>query len=165
VAVTVAENITGPYKILPPAVDITVKLNGKKQQALGEIGRIQIIYNKEFNKYYMLFSCWPFYVNQDFVRFCRSIGHSITKSTIYIISSDQVTGTYRFDPDFPVVINSEQTGRYGSYMITQEIDGDGESILAGWVPEHFTVCISDEYRVTWEEGKIKVKTPTTIPVH
>jgi len=165
VAVTVAENITGPYKILPPAVDTTVKLNGKKQQAIGEIERIQIIYNKEYNKYYMLFSCWPFYVNQNFVRFCRSIGHSITKSTIYILSSDLVTGTYRFDPNCPVVRNSEKTGLYGSYMITQKTDGNGEYILTGWVPEHFTVYISDEYRVTWEEENIKVRIPTTIPVH
>ncbi|WP_141699266.1 hypothetical protein [Candidatus Thiosymbion oneisti] len=161
VAVAVAENIMGPYELLPPAVDMTVKLDGKNQQALGEIERIQIVYRN--NKYYMLFSCWPFHVNQDFARCCQSMGHSITESTIYILSSDQVTGPYRLDLNCPTVKNSAQTGLYGIYLITPRIEDADESILTGWFPEHFTVCVTDNYRVVWEEGNIHVKEARAIP--
>jgi len=155
VAVASSDNITGPFELLPPATDITVDIEGNSFIPLDEIERVQIIYHN--NKYHMLCSCWSYYIHNDFSKLCSSLNQPVTDSTIYILTSDSVTGPYKFELDNPVVINSNKTDLYGIYLIDKKTENDSDNyLLTGWYPDNYSVSVSGEYQVIFDKYNIIV---------
>lgn len=143
VAVAVADSLAGPYKLLPPAAEPKISINGKPKMSLEEIERVQILYHRD--KYYMLFSCWRNLVSPEMLKLAESLGYKITDSTIYVLSSDSIEGPYEFDLEHLIVRNSSYTEFYGSYVLSS-LEKKGTTSLIGWYADKFEVNVTKPFR-------------------
>lgn len=149
VGIAVADQIAGPYKLLPPAAEPKIKVQDKLTMTLGEIERIQVHFHDE--RYYMFCSSWRYLLSPEFLKICEDLGYEITDSTIYVLSSDNVEGPYEFDFDNLIVKNSSHTGFYGSWLVPSPLESEVVN-LTGWYTDKFTVNIDQPFRFN-QNGK------------
>lgn len=145
VGLAVADNISGSYKLLPPAVEAP--------QAAGEnwayyhTERPQVIY--KCGKYHLFFSCFKTFVNPQWL---KSLNHKrITNSSLHWYISDNVTGPYKpVNEDDFIVRGSEKTGMYGINFL--EISKEPEELIAyGWYHRIHTLAVTKAFKVNWKE--------------
>lgn len=146
VGLAVADTISGPYKLLPPAVEAPQK--AEESWAYYHTERPQVIYR--YGKYHLFFSCFKTFVNPQWL---KSLKHKrITNSSLHWYISDNVTGPYKpvNDDDF-IVRGSEKTGMYGINFL--EISKDPEELIAyGWYHRIHTLAITKAFKVTWKDN-------------
>jgi len=143
VGLAVADKVSGPYKILPPAV--TIPTDAIKNWAYYHMERPQVIYRE--GKYHLFFSCFKMFFNQKWL---QTIKHKqITNSSLYWYTSDQIHGPYQpINKDNFVVIDSEKTGMYGTNFL--QISTNPEEYLAyGWYHRLHSLEVSKAFRVIW----------------
>lgn len=122
----VADKITGPYKILPPAVQIPI--DTAEDWPYYHLERLQVIYKG--GKYHLFFSCFKMYMNPRWLQKVNS--KRVTNSSLYWYVSDSVEDPYKpiNDDDF-IVRGSETTGIYGTNFMQVSTDPE-EWIAYGW---------------------------------
>ena len=149
VGLAVANKITGPYELLPPAAVPVV--GGKNESPYIEMERPQVIYKN--GKYHLFFSCWSQNLNPKWV---QKVGwEKLTNSSVYWYISDNLAGPFTPVSDKPVVKGSERTGMYGTNFFP--VSDKPEKLFAyGWYPRWMATEISPRFRVHWNNDSIRI---------
>lgn len=148
VGLAVAENISGPYQLLPPAIEAPVNVVNWPYYHLE---RPQVIYKN--GKYNLFFSCFKHLFNLDWL---QQIKHKrITNSSLYWYISDHVEGPYYpVNDDESIVKGSEKTGLYGTNFL--QLSNEPEEYIAyGWYHRLHTLEVSPTYRAIWQNANSK----------
>ncbi|GAB1538691.1 hypothetical protein NUACC21_13550 [Scytonema sp. NUACC21] len=142
IGLAVADKISGPYKVLAPAVDVPVDVDN---WPFYHLERPQVIYKN--GKYNLFFSCFKQYFNPKWL---ESVKHKrVTTSSLYWYISDNITGPYKpIDNDEYIVKGSEKTGMYGTNFLLISEDPE-EYIAYGWYHKLHTLEVHGGYRVNW----------------
>lgn len=158
VGVAVADQLAGPYELLPPAAFPIME--GTNQSPFLEMERPQVIYKN--GKYHLFFSCFVTSINPDW---SERIGREkITDSTLYWFVSDSITGPYQPISDQPIVMGSGETGIYATNFFSDP-NNPGELIAYGWRYRIFTLEVSPLYQVQWHGDSLAiVKAETSAPI-
>lgn len=142
VGIAVADRIEGPYKILPPAIDLSG--SALEDWPYYHLERPQVIYRD--GKYHLFFSCFKQFFNQKWLK----TKQRVTNSSLYWYISNRVTGPYKpIDPDDFIVKGSEKTGIYGTNFLQLSTDPE-EFIAYGWYHRLHTLEVSKTFRVKWD---------------
>jgi beta-fructofuranosidase len=149
VGLAVADQIDGPYELLPPAA--TPKVEGTQESPFYEMERPQVIYRN--GQYHLFFSCWTTWLNP---RWSQSVDRSlITDSSLYWYVSDLITGPFKPVSQTPVVIGSHRSGIYGTNFFPAP-DSVDEFIAYGWYCRRMTLAISPLVRVVWDTDSLHI---------
>jgi beta-fructofuranosidase len=150
VGVAVANKISGPYELLPPAAIPVVE--GTKESPYYEMERPQVIYKN--GKYHLFFSCWTTWLNPKWI---QKVGQEqISDSSLYWYVSDHITGPFKPVNEKPIVKGSEKTGMYGTNFFPAP-DNPQEFIAYGWYYRRMTLAISPVYQVRWNSHSIEIR--------
>lgn len=143
VGLAVSEKISGPYKLLPPAINVPV--NAVEGWPYYHLERPQVIYKN--GKYNLFFSCFKQFFN---LKWLQQVKHKrITNSSLYWYVSDNVEGPYQpITNDEFIVRGSEKTGMYGTNFL-QISTAPEEYIAYGWYHRLHALEVSSAYRVIW----------------
>ena len=144
IGLAVADTITGPYQILPPAIAIS---DEAEPWAYYHMERPQIIYRN--GKYHLFFSCFKQFFNPDWLKTTQQ--KRINNSSLYWYVSDQLTGDYQpIDSQNFVVSGSETTGLYGTSLLQTSTNPE-EYIAYGWYHRLHTLELSKTFRLQWQD--------------
>ncbi len=143
VGLAVADQITGSYSILPPAIVIDDSI---EDWAYYHLERPQVIYRD--GKYHLFFSCFKMFFNQKWL---KSVKHNpITNSSLYWYTSNEITGPYKPVSEKFVVTGSDQTGMYGTNFL--QVSSEPEEFIAyGWYHRLHALETSKRFRVSWNK--------------
>lgn len=146
VGVAIADSITGPYELLPPALSIA---GDPENWAYYHTERPQIIH--QGGKYHLFFSCFKMFFNPNWL--ATSQQNRITNSSLYWYTSDHITGPYTpIDEKNFIVVGSERTGLYG----TNFLQTDDELIAYGWYHRLHTLEVSKTFQVEWDTNNTSI---------
>ncbi|MBW4440439.1 MAG: family 43 glycosylhydrolase [Plectolyngbya sp. WJT66-NPBG17] len=149
VGVAVADQITGPYELLPPAAIATIE--GTQESPFYEMERPQVIYRN--GQYHLFFSCWTTWLNPKWLETVDRT--EITDSTLYWYVSDRITGPFKPVSPVPIVKGSHRSGIYGTNFFPDPNDPN-EFIAYGWYCKRMTLAISPLLRVLWDADSIEI---------
>ncbi|HEY9845055.1 MAG TPA: family 43 glycosylhydrolase, partial [Candidatus Caenarcaniphilales bacterium] len=143
VGLAVADQITGPYQLLPPVLAATSDTAADWPYYHTE--RPQVIFKD--GKYHLFFSCFRMFLNPRWLQKVNS--QRITTSSLYWYISDTITGP--FQPacaDESIVAGSEKTGMYGTNLL--KVSTDPEKFMPyGWYHRLHALAVSPTFRATW----------------
>lgn len=142
IGLAVADKISGPYQLLPPAV---AAADTAKDWPYYHMERPQVIYQN--GKYHLFFSCFKMFFNPSWL---QKVSHQrITNSSLYWYVSDRVTGPYTpVNQDEFIVRGSDKTGMYGTNFL-QTSTTPVEFIAYGWYHRLHALEVSGVFRVAW----------------
>ncbi|KAF3889387.1 MULTISPECIES: family 43 glycosylhydrolase [Nostocales] len=145
VGLAVADKISGPYKLLPPAVEAPVNASDWPYYHLE---RPQVIYKN--GKYNLFFSCFKQFFNPNWL---QKVKHKrVTNSSLYWYIADNIAGPYEpVDNDEYIVKGSEKTGMYGTNFL-QISDEPEEFIAYGWYHRIHALEVSKAFQVIWKHS-------------
>jgi len=147
IGLAVANRITGPYKLLPPAA--TPVIEGTEESPFYEMERPQVIYKN--GKYHLFFSCWTQWLNP---KWTQKVGwENITDSSLYWYISDCIEGPFEPVSKKPVCVGSDRTGIYGTNLLSLS---EEEFIAYGWYHRLMTLGISPVFKVKWTNNSIVI---------
>lgn len=145
IGIAVADKMSGPYKLIPPAIEAPV--DAGEGWPYYHLERPQVIYKN--GKYHLFFSCFKIYMNPQWL---EKLKHKkITNSSLYWYVSDNLTGPYEpvNDEDY-VVTGSEKTGMYGTNFL--QISTEPEKLIAyGWYHRLNALEVSPTFEVSWKD--------------
>jgi beta-fructofuranosidase len=149
IGLAVADKITGPYEILPPAA--VPMIEGTNEAIFYELERPQVIYRND--QYHLFFSCWKQGVNPKWL---EKIGtEKISDSSLYWYVADDIAGPFRPVGEVPVCPGSEKTGMYGTNFLT--IPGQpNDLIVYGWYSRLVSLGISPTARARWHHDSLTI---------
>jgi beta-fructofuranosidase len=150
IGLAVADKVTGPYELLPPA--LTPFVEGTKESLFYEMERPQVIYKG--GKYHLFFSCWHHKLNPKCLQ--KWTSKEVTNSSLYWYISDKITGPFKPASEFPVVRGSEKTGLYGTNFFPAP-DFSEEFIAYGWYHRLSVLEVSPVYRVHWNDNSLTIR--------
>ena len=146
VGLAVADKISGPYEILPPAVQVPVNA---EDWPYYHMERPQVIYKD--GKYHLFFSCFKTFMNPRWLQKVNS--KRVTNSSLYWYISDRLTGPYEpVNQDDFIIKGSEKTGMYGTNFLQVSTD-PAELIAYGWYHRLYALGVAPVFRVDWNSGK------------
>ncbi len=149
VALAVADKLSGPYDLLPPAA--LPLIDGTEESIYREMERPQVIWKND--QYHLFFSCWRPWVNPKWV---KKVGaEKIASASLYWYVSDQITGPFKPAKEKPVVDGSWNTGLYATNLFPAP-DNPEEFIAYGWFYRMNIVEVAPIYRVVWKNNSIKI---------
>ncbi|MDJ0695551.1 family 43 glycosylhydrolase [Mastigocoleus sp. MO_188.B34] len=148
VGIAVADRITGPYKLLPPAA--TPEVGEEHMWAYYHKERPQVIYKN--GKYNLFFSCFKGYLNPKWV---EKVDGNVTDSSIHWYVADEIAGPYKPVSSHPIIPSSMRTGLYASHFLPMS-DNLDELLLYGWYFRFSTLEVSPKFRVKWEGDNIQI---------
>lgn len=149
IGLAVADKITGPYEVLPPAAEPLV--DGTEESPYYEMERPQVIYKD--GKYHLFFSTWFKHLNPKWLQTCGSEG--FTDSSLYWYMSDTITGPFKPISGKPLVRGSDKTGMYGTNFFPGL--AHSEKIIAyGWDYKRYTLKISQQFQVNWHDELLEI---------
>ena len=144
IGVAVADKISGPYELMPPAVE--APMDALDDWPYYHMERPQVIYRD--GKYHLFFSCFKVFLNPKWL---GKLSHNrITNSSLYWYISDSINGPYKpvNDNDF-IVRGSEKTGMYGTNFL--KLAANEERLIAyGWYHRLHALAVSQVFRVIWK---------------
>ncbi|MGB3295479.1 MAG: beta-fructosidase [Phormidesmis sp.] len=164
VGLAVAEQLAGPYQLLPPAAGpglLKAGTDDRSHWPFYHLERPQIIYFQ--GKYHLFFSCFKEFVNPSWL---EKVGpEKITDSTLYWYVCDQITGPFQPVSELPVVLGSRSTGLYGTTFFPLHQQGDWERAaqrdetemaVLGWYYDRYQLAISQEFRAIWTSSGLEI---------
>lgn len=158
IALAVASQIAGPYKLLPPVITPD---HDVEDWPYYHLERPQVIYNN--NKYYLFYSCFKMLMNPQWL---QKVKHKrVTNSSLYCYVSDRIDGAYEpINPDDFIVQGSEKTGMYGTNFLQTSTDPE-EFIAYGWYHRLHNLAISPAFQVIWknQEPQIQPNSSKSLP--
>lgn len=174
--VAVADRLSGPYRLLPPAAGPGVKpdkvvesaemlgpaaVDATEEWPFYHLERPQIIYFQD--KYHLFFSCFKAFVNPLWL---EKIGEgNVTDSTLYWYVADSAAGPFEPVAPLPIVPGSESTALYGTTFYPLEQGGDWglietagavEMTVLGWYHDSYTLAVSQEFKAIWDEAGLRI---------
>lgn len=162
--VAVADQLAGPYQLLPPAAGpglVNTASDASSNWPFYHLERPQIVYFQE--KYHLFFSCFKEFVNPDWL---KKIGpEKVTDSTLYWYVCDQITGPFQPVSDLPVVLGSRSTGLYGTTFFPMHAQGswqqaaqadEMEMTVLGWYYDSYRLAVSQEFRAVWTPSGLEI---------
>lgn len=148
VGLAVADQITGPYQLLPPVAAPTVR----QGWSFAEMERPQIIY--KYGKYHLFFSSWHWNLPPEFIQ--KLDRRKVKPSSLYWFTSNQVAGPFEPASSTPVVEGSEKTGIYGTNFFPDPERPD-ELIACGWYHRLHTLQVSPHFKVHWTPDSLEIR--------
>lgn len=148
VAVAIADSFLGPYKLLPPALDLGDYHVDDPRVFFKEIERVHIHYRNQ--KYHMFFSTWAFNLSETFKSYLNEKGIPAVHGNVYHFISDSPEGPFVLHDETPVILCSTYAQLYG----TQIINIGNHDILIGWNPKIFRSHVKDNLIVRWKENDV-----------
>lgn len=150
IAVAKSKDITGPYELLKPALDLKQQ-PGFKSGLSSEFERIDLKYFDD--KYYLFGSSWKYYLSQEFKAFLNKKKIPISNYNTYVFSSSHPEGPFELNYEYPVV-----TYRYGWLcyppVYAKYFFADRGSIIAsGWYSAIFRLAIDKSFKLTKQDNK------------
>jgi beta-fructofuranosidase len=148
----VANNVYGPYKLMPPVLHTEFDSSG--ESPFYETERPQVIF--KHGKYHLFFSCGNKMVNK---RWLNKTGFKniITFTTLYWYVSDDIKGPYKPAAGEPFVKGSHETGLYG-VNFTAALDDPNNLNAYGWNFRY--MALSKTFLpVSWTPDSIKIICP------
>ena len=138
----VADKISGPYKLLPPAVEAPI--DAAEDWPYYHMERPQVIYKD--GKYHLFFSCFKMLMNPKWM---QKVKHKrITNSSLYWYISDSITGPFKpVNNDEYIVPASEKTGMYGTNFL--QVSTPEKFIAYGWYHRLHALEVSPAFQVIW----------------
>lgn len=144
VGLAVADKISGPYEILPPAVKVPV--DAAEDWPYYHLERPQVIHKD--GKYHLFFSCFKMFMNPNWLQKVNS--KRVTNSSLYWYISDNLTGPYEpVNQDDFIIRGSETTGMYGTNFLRVSTDPE-ELIAYGWYHRLHALGVSQAFQVNWK---------------
>lgn len=152
VGLAVADKISGPYELLPPACAPVIE--GTNESIYIEMERPQVIYKG--GKYHLFFSCWKHRLHPKWL---QQVGEDrITNSSLYWYIADKITGPFRPATNKPIVMGSEKTEMYGTNFFPASGSIQEELIAYGWFNWSFTLGVSPlSFRVRWDDDSLEIR--------
>lgn len=145
----VADKIDGPYELLEPACFPIMEEN--QESIFYEVERPQVIYKQ--GKYHLFFSSFVSGVNSKWI---DKVGaEKVSDSSLYWYVSDSITGPYMPASESPIVEGSEATGIYATNLFPDP-DRPSDFIAYGWRHRVFTLEIAQQYRIHWQDDKMRI---------
>ena len=161
IGVAVAEQLAGPYQLLPPAAGPEL-LAGTEDSAhwpFYHLERPQVIYSQ--GKYHLFFSCFKEFVNPDWLEKVGS--EKVTDSTLYWYVSDRITGPFQPVSELPVVLGSRSTGLYGTTLCSLSSQGASQGTqpsekmtVLGWYYDRYQLAVSQEFKAIWTPAGLEI---------
>lgn len=150
VALAVADQITGPYKMLPPVVGPTT--DTVRDWPFCHTERPQVIYRQ--GKYHLFFSCFTHFINPNWL---QKVGtKNINHATLYWYTSDRITGPFTPASHKPIVKGSDKTGLYGINFFSPS--DQTEALYAyGWYYGLYALQTYPVFRAIWDGDEITIK--------
>ncbi len=167
VGVAVANQIAGPYRLLPPVAGpgVTVADSSVPDATASwpfyHLERPQVIYFQ--GKYHLFFSCFKEFVNPLWLEKIGS--HRVTDSTLYWYVSDEITGPFEPADALLAVPGSEATGLYGTTFSPLPMLEDWQQMseassvemtVLGWYSRDYRLAIAREFRAVWTASSLKI---------
>lgn len=145
----IADQITGPYHLLPPAIGPTAAT--RDSWPFYHLERPQILHWE--GQYHLFFSCFKAFVNPQWL---AEIGaDAVTDSTLYWYVADQITGPFQPVATVPIVPGSNTTGLYGTqFFPLRQTAETHEMAVFGWYHKTYKLAISQEFKALYQQGKI-----------
>lgn len=157
VAVAVSDSITGPYKLLPPALRFGPCNVDSPEIFFKEIERVHIHYKE--GSYHLFFSTWAWNLSEK----CRSYfvgkGIPLANGNVYHFISDKPEGPFRIHSDAPVIMGSGHAQLYGTQIINNGVN----DLLIGWNPRDFQSCVGDNLVVNWTKEAVHLTHKNAYP--
>ena len=144
VGLAIADKISGPYKLLPPAVEAPVNA---EDWPFYHLERPQVIYKN--GRYNLFFSCFKQFFNPKWL---QEVKHKrVTNSSLYWYTSDNIAGPYTpVNNEESIVLGSEKTGMYGINFL--QISTQPEEYIAyGWYHKLQALEVSPAFQVNWKD--------------
>jgi beta-fructofuranosidase len=144
IGLAVADKISGPYKLLPPAVKVPV--DAAEEWPYYHMERPQVIYRD--GKYHLFFSCFKMFMNPKWLQKVNS--KRVTNSSLYWYISDSIEGPYQpVNNNNFIVRGSEKTGMYGTNFL--QVSSEPEEFVAyGWYHRLHTLGVSQAFAAIWK---------------
>jgi beta-fructofuranosidase len=150
VALAVADQITGPYQMLPPVVAPTA--DTVRDWPFHHTERPQVIYRQ--GKYHLFFSCFTHFINPNWLKKVET--KNITDSSLYWFTSDRITGPFTPVSDKPIVRGSDRTSLYGANFFSPS--DQAESLYAyGWYYRLYALETFPVFQAVWDGDEIMLK--------
>jgi len=154
VGLAVADKISGPYTILPPAARPLIE--GTSESPFYEMERPQVIYQN--GQYHLFFSAFIKALNPKWL---GQIGmQGISDSTVYWFTSNNITGPFKPVTSKPVLKGSEKTGLYGTNFFPLPYQSD-VYFAYGWRHRLFMLDIDFSHQLNWQSQSIEIKRKST----
>jgi beta-fructofuranosidase len=150
IGLAVADKISGPYTILPPAARPLVE--GSDESPFYEMERPQVIYQN--GQYHLFFSAFVKALNPIWLTQIGTQG--ITDSTVYWFVSSSITGPFKPISSKPFLKGSERTGLYGTYFFPLPHQSD-IYFAYGWRHRLFMLNIDFVYQMNWQNQSLENK--------
>ncbi|MEL6901137.1 MAG: family 43 glycosylhydrolase [Cyanobacteria bacterium J06606_4] len=179
----VADQLGGPYQLLPPAAGPSVISANQSDQAASRsdnaseiektkqgspddtlwpfyhLERPQIVPFQ--GRYHLFFSCFKEFVNPQWL---KQIGaHHVSDSTLYWYVSDSITGPFLPSSSLPVVPGSDSTGLYGTTFfdlppsnVELAASETVEMKVVGWYSKEYRLAIAQEFSAIWTATNLKI---------
>ncbi len=146
VGLAVADQIAGPYELLPPVV--AAPAGSAADWPYYHTERPQVIFKD--NKYHLFFSCFRIFLNPSWLQ--KTNSKQVRTSSLYWYVSDKVTGPFKpAQADESIVKGSETTGMYGTNLLQVSTEPE-EFIAYGWYHRIYALEVSPRFQVTWRNG-------------
>lgn len=146
IGLAVSDNITGPYHIKKPALEVPIDVSDN--WLYYHLERPQVIYKN--GKYNLFFSCWAAGINPIGLQGFNKI--KVTNSSLYWYVSDKIDGSYEpVDKNKFIVKGSERTGLYATNFF--QLSNEPEKLMAyGWYHRLRALEVSPVFPVNWEDA-------------
>lgn len=141
VGLAVADQIAGPYQLLPPPAGPTAETAAT--WPFYHLERPQILYLE--GQFHLFFSCFKEFVNPQWL--ATSERNAITDSTLYWYIADSITGPFRPIAPVPVVAGSHSTGLYGTqFFLLNSTEERSEMVVLGWFHQTYKLAVCQEFK-------------------
>lgn len=137
VGLAVADQIAGPYEILPPV--LAANSETAADWGFYHMERPQVIYKN--NQYHLFLSCFRMFMNSKWV----SQHQRVTNSSLHGYVSDRITGPFH---PVEIIPGSETTGMYGTNLL--ETSNPDEYIAYGWFHRLHMLAVEPIFRMHWQ---------------
>lgn len=156
VGLAIANQITGPYKLLPPVA--SPEISGMSNYPFTEMERPQVIYHDK--KYYLFFSCWTWNLNPLWLK--RLGSYPIRDSSVYWFVADSLTGPFKAVGNPPIVKGSEKTGLYATNFFSSQ-QPQGKFSAIGWYHRIYTLQTAPRFALRFKPDEIELLSSSVSP--
>ncbi|NEP17154.1 MAG: family 43 glycosylhydrolase [Leptolyngbya sp. SIO4C1] len=148
----VADDLAGPYQLLPPAIG---PIENANDWPFYHLERPQIL--SIAGRYHLFFSCFKEFVNPQWL--ARVGADRVTDSTLYWYIADRLTGPFEPAAELPTVPGSEKTGLYGTQFFAPQkrVLPPCQQMVYGWYHRTYRLAISQEYRALWQGDQVSIE--------
>lgn len=154
IGLAVADTLEGPYTVLPPAAFPCMDTGKDEEGLVTECERSHVIYKN--GMWHLFFSVWKKQTNPKWLEKLETKADTISDSSLHHYISSKLEGPYSPVSEVPIVKGSSQTGLYATHFFLDQ-NSFGDSFAYGLEIETFSLDVSGQWKVLWEENYPEIK--------